>query len=88
MLASLDAGTPVVTLTGPGGAGKTRIAQRVTALRGREQACWFVMLAPARDMAQFWAAVAGMTGLQSGAAPLPELVQACLAPAPGAGGAR
>lgn len=63
VLASFDAGTPLVTLTGPGGAGKTRIAQRVAALRGREQACWFVMLAPARDMAQFWAAVAGVLGL-------------------------
>lgn len=81
VLAAFDSGTPLITLTGPGGAGKTRISQRVAALRGREHACWFVMLAPARDMAQFWAAVAGVLGVQeSGAAPLPDLVRAWLAP--------
>jgi predicted ATPase len=81
VLAAFDAGTPLVTLTGTGGAGKTRIAQRVAALRGREQACWFVMLAPARNITQFWAAVAGVLGVQeSGATPLPDLVRSWLAP--------
>jgi predicted ATPase/DNA-binding winged helix-turn-helix (wHTH) protein len=81
VLALFDAGTPLVTLTGPGGAGKTRIAQRIAAVRGRELACWFVMLAPARDVAQFWAALAGVLGVQeSGATPLPDLVRAWLAP--------
>lgn len=81
VLSAVGDGRPLVTLTGPGGAGKTRIAQRVAALHGRERACWFVMLAPARDMAQFWAALAGVLGVQeSGATPLSDLVRAWLAP--------
>ena len=79
----LDAGHRVVTLTGPGGAGKTRVAQRLAAVLGVRQPCWFVMLAPARDMAQFWAAIAAALGVQeSGATSLPELVRTWLAPRP------
>jgi predicted ATPase/DNA-binding winged helix-turn-helix (wHTH) protein len=79
----LDAGHRVVTLTGPGGSGKTRVAQRLAAVLGVRQPCWFVMLAPARDMAQFWAAIAAALGVQeSGATPLPELVRTWLAPRP------
>jgi predicted ATPase/DNA-binding winged helix-turn-helix (wHTH) protein len=80
-MACLDGGHRVVTLTGPGGAGKTRVAQRIAALRGERLPCWFVMLAPAPDMAQFWAALAAVLGVQeSGATPLPELVRSWLAP--------
>jgi predicted ATPase/DNA-binding winged helix-turn-helix (wHTH) protein len=79
--ALLGAGHRVVTLTGPGGAGKTRVAQRLAAVLGGRLSCWFVTLAPARDMAQFWAAIATALGVQeSGATPMPELVRAWLAP--------
>ncbi|MBK7616730.1 MAG: winged helix-turn-helix domain-containing protein [Burkholderiales bacterium] len=79
--AVLDAGQRLLTLTGPGGSGKTRVAQRLAALRGERQACWLVMLAPARDIAQFWAALATALGVQeAGATSLPDLVRAWLAP--------
>lgn len=71
----------LVTLTGAGGAGKTRLAQHATAqvaLRLRDGAIT-VMLAAVREPAQVMTAVAAALGLQEGGAvPAAELVRAFL----------
>ena len=80
---SLLATGPVrlLTLTGPGGAGKTRVAQRATAQlapRLADGAC-LVLLAPVREVGQVMAAVAAALGLQEGGAESPgALVRAFL----------
>jgi len=62
--------TRLVTLTGPGGAGKTRLALRATALLAPALAdgAYGVMLAPVRDATHLMAAVAAALGVQEGGA--------------------
>ncbi|HUS13449.1 MAG TPA: LuxR C-terminal-related transcriptional regulator [Chloroflexia bacterium] len=68
----LDAAARLVTLTGPGGVGKTRLAlQLATDLRDAfVDGIWFVDLAAVRDPARVPATVARALGLQSGGPPL------------------
>jgi predicted ATPase/DNA-binding CsgD family transcriptional regulator len=73
---------PLVTLTGPGGVGKTRLALDVAA--GLREAfgdgVWFVALAPLIDPALVPVAIAGALGLrEDGDRPLPERLAAFLA---------
>ncbi|GIG58230.1 SARP family transcriptional regulator [Longispora fulva] len=63
-IAALLAGTRLVTLTGPGGAGKTRLAIEASGL-GRGEAC-FVDLAPLGDGAEVPQAVLAALGLREG----------------------
>ena len=61
--------TRLVTLLGPGGAGKTRLALEAAAVKAPEMpdGAWFVALAPVRDAAEIPAAVLAALGV-------PELV--------------
>jgi predicted ATPase/DNA-binding SARP family transcriptional activator len=61
--------TRLVTLTGPGGAGKTRLALEAAALKAPElpDGAWFVPLAPVRDAGEIPATVLAALGI-------PELV--------------
>jgi predicted ATPase len=54
------AAAPLVTLVGPGGVGKTRLAQEVAAL---QEAVWWVDLAPLRDPGAVPYAVADAVGI-------------------------
>ena len=56
----------LVTLTGPGGSGKTRVALHVTGELSHDFAdgSYIVMLAPVRDVAQVPSAIAGVLGVQ------------------------
>jgi predicted ATPase/class 3 adenylate cyclase len=58
--------TQLVTLTGPGGTGKTRLALAVAAslLDDFPAGVWFVDLAPLRDPAQVEATIAGTLGVR------------------------
>jgi predicted ATPase/DNA-binding SARP family transcriptional activator len=57
--------TRLVTLTGPGGAGKTRLALEAAALKAPElpDGAWFVPLAPVRDAADIPQAVLAALGI-------------------------
>jgi non-specific serine/threonine protein kinase len=76
-----DAGTRLVTLTGPGGSGKTRLGLRTTAELAHAYAdgSYVVLLAPIRDPAHVASAVATVLNLQEagGRTPL-DLVAAYL----------
>jgi predicted ATPase/DNA-binding CsgD family transcriptional regulator len=65
-VAGLLAGHRLVTVTGPGGAGKTRLAGQVArAVAGRfADGAWLVELAPVRDEAQVAALVAAALGVR------------------------
>ena len=76
-------GHRLLTFSGPGGAGKTRLALRVAAQRSAQMldGAYVVMLAPVRESGQVTTAVAAALGVQeSGAAALDDLVQGFLAP--------
>ena len=76
---------PLVTLTGPGGVGKTRLALDVAAdLREAfGNGVWFVALAPLVDPALVPAAIAEALGVrETGDRPLPQRLAAFLAPRP------
>ncbi len=73
---------PLVTLTGPGGVGKTRLAIDVAADLHEVfvDGVWFVALAPLADPALVPGAIAGALGLrETGDRPLPERLAAFLA---------
>lgn len=59
---------PLVTLTGPGGVGKTRLASRVAAElnNGFADGVYFVPLASVRDTESIGAAIMGALGLEGG----------------------
>ena len=65
-VAGLLAGHRLVTVTGPGGAGKTRLAGQVARAVAGEFAdgAWLVELAPVRDPAQVAALVAAVLGVR------------------------
>jgi predicted ATPase/class 3 adenylate cyclase len=64
----------LVTLTGPGGSGKTRMAlEAARALAGRGEAVWLVQLAPLRDGDQVAQAVAVALDVEGGPDPLGSL---------------
>ena len=67
-------GGRVVTLTGPGGCGKTRLALRVAALAepGFHDGAWLVELAPLTDPALVPASVAQALGVSERDAPTAE----------------
>jgi predicted ATPase/class 3 adenylate cyclase len=72
----------LVTLTGPGGTGKTRLALAVAAeaLDAFPDGVWFVDLAPLTDPALVLPGVAGVLGVrQTGAQALPQAVAAYVA---------
>jgi len=72
----------LVTLTGPGGTGKTRLALQAAAelVDDYPDGVWFVPLAAITDPALVPSAIAGVLGVrESGATPLPELLRAHLA---------
>jgi len=63
-------GARLITLTGPGGSGKTRLALHATARLAPQMpdGAYVVLLAPVRDAQHFPAAVAAALGLQEGGA--------------------
>ncbi|WP_229695125.1 ATP-binding protein [Streptomyces lacrimifluminis] len=75
----LLAATRLLTLTGPGGVGKTRLAARVAeeAVRGFPDGVWLVPLAAVRDGALVPHAVADALGIrdETGRAPLDTVVE-------------
>ncbi|MFG1687214.1 BTAD domain-containing putative transcriptional regulator [Nonomuraea sp. NPDC049269] len=73
-LATLPAGSRLVTLTGPGGTGKTRLAVEASG-RMSGEVC-FVDLAPLSDGAQVAPAVAAALGLRESGPPEDRLVAA------------
>jgi predicted ATPase/DNA-binding XRE family transcriptional regulator len=74
----LQSETRLVTLTGPGGVGKTRLALQIaTDLRDAfVDGVWFVDLAPLGDSELVPAAIARALGFDSGTAPLAVLTRA------------
>ncbi|MDQ0931067.1 ATP-binding protein [Streptomyces turgidiscabies] len=74
----LLAATRLLTLTGPGGVGKTRLAERVAegAVRGFPDGAWLVALAAVRDGTLVPHAVADALGIrdEAGGAPLDTVV--------------
>jgi hypothetical protein len=73
-LASLVGQHPLVTVTGPGGAGKTRLACEVARrVAGRfADGAWLVELAPVRDPGQVPAVVAAALGVREQARACPR----------------
>lgn len=73
--------TRLVTLTGPGGTGKTRLALQAAAelVESFRDGVWFVPLAPLADPALVPAAIAGAVGVrEEGAQPLANTLSAFL----------
>jgi predicted ATPase len=68
-LTNLMAAAGLITITGPGGMGKTRLATEASIrLAGRfDQGAWFVALAPVTSGAELWAAVAASLGIVNSA---------------------
>lgn len=68
VIAAFDRGQPLVTLTGPGGAGKTRLAVAVAQQLQVKLGCdaFFVDLHAALGSTGMWAAIAEATGLPGG----------------------
>ncbi|MFF4125225.1 BTAD domain-containing putative transcriptional regulator [Microbispora rosea] len=68
----------LVTLVGPGGAGKTRLAVELAAARveRHRDGAWIVELASVRDPAQIPAAVAAALGAREGGLPRPNPAEA------------
>ena len=68
------AGSRLVTLTGPGGSGKTRLATEVarTMAAGQPDGVWLVELAPVTDEAELPAAVLAVLGLRASKASGPS----------------
>ncbi|HET8772141.1 MAG TPA: protein kinase [Thermoanaerobaculia bacterium] len=66
----------VVTLTGPGGTGKTRLSLDVGAalLREMDDGVWWVSLAPIRDPRLVVSEIAAVLGVHEGGAPLLDAV--------------
>jgi predicted ATPase/class 3 adenylate cyclase len=64
LIARISRGAPLVTLTGPGGTGKTRLAIAVAAALDAEFAAgvYFVPLAQATEAADLWTAIAQAMG--------------------------
>jgi predicted ATPase/class 3 adenylate cyclase len=78
----LDGGARLVTLTGPGGIGKTRLALQVAAARTDpfRDGLYFVDLAPIRDPDKAFEAVVRAVGVQSSGDPRPlELLKESMA---------
>jgi predicted ATPase/class 3 adenylate cyclase len=76
-LERLVAAARLVTLTGPGGTGKTRLALEMAArlLERFPDGAWFVDLAPLTDPRLVWAAAAAALGVREGPArPLDEVL--------------
>jgi predicted ATPase/class 3 adenylate cyclase len=74
-LAQLTRDERLVTLTGPGGGGKTRLALEVARHADqRGQAVWLAELAPLRDDALVAQAVATAVGIEAGPVPLEDLL--------------
>jgi predicted ATPase/DNA-binding CsgD family transcriptional regulator/DNA-binding XRE family transcriptional regulator len=73
----IDPATRLITLTGPGGVGKTRLAvQLATDLRAAfVDGIWFVDLAPLRDPKAVPGAILRGLGIESDADPLPALTR-------------
>ncbi len=71
-----DPGVRLVTVTGPGGVGKTRLATEAAAVSqaGFTTGSWFVDLSIVGDAALVLAAIASSTGLQPQAGELPPLL--------------
>jgi predicted ATPase/DNA-binding CsgD family transcriptional regulator/transcriptional regulator with XRE-family HTH domain len=74
----MDTETRLLTLTGPGGVGKTRLALQIaTDLRDAfVDGVWFVDLAPLNDAELVPAAIARALGFEAGATPLAVLMRA------------
>ena len=67
MLRDLVGAHRLVTVVGPGGAGKTRLSLEVAARRQAEEPVWLVELAPLGDPAAVADAVASVVGVADGA---------------------
>jgi predicted ATPase/DNA-binding CsgD family transcriptional regulator len=79
----LDEAVPLLTLTGPGGVGKTRLALAVTqdVAGAFADGVAFIDLSPLTDPALVLPAIAGAVGVtESGDAPLTEVLTAALRP--------
>ncbi|MGW0809792.1 BTAD domain-containing putative transcriptional regulator [Nonomuraea sp. NPDC002799] len=68
-LATLLGRARIVTLVGPGGAGKTRLATEVALRSGGDGGVWMVELAPVRDAADVPGAVLDALGVRDGRPP-------------------
>jgi len=68
----------LVTLTGPGGAGKSRLALEIAALSALERPVHLIGLAPVADPELVPASIAHVVGVREGARPLVECVAEAL----------
>jgi predicted ATPase/class 3 adenylate cyclase len=77
-LVDLVEGERLVTLTGPGGSGKTRMVIEVASIATRRgELVWVAQLAPLRDGGLVAQAVATAVGVEDGSDPLAGLVARC-----------